>query len=172
MHRPGPLRAAAALTASATLLGLLFVVTPRSRAAGADQPETSASDATEGTATVAGAVRSMNGAPVPRASVRLREVTTGRLAGTTTADDEGRLRFERVLPGAYVLELTTQDKVVATGPLFAVRGSETVASFVRRGAKPPAYSGFFKSAAATAISTAASLGITAVGSSGVPSSPR
>lgn len=172
MHRPGPLRAGAALTATAILLGAFFIVTARTRAAHASQPGTSASAAVEGAATVVGEVQSMNGAPVPGAAVRLREVSTGRLAGMATADDQGRLRYERVAPGAYVLELTTQGRVVATGPLFAVRGSETVAAFVRRGARPPAYAGFFKSAAAAAISTAASLGITAVGSSGVPSSPR
>ena len=53
-------------------------------------------------------------------------------------------------------------KVLAVGRAFMVAAGETVATFVRLGARVPWFAGFFENAAAAATSSAASLGVTAL----------
>src|SRR5262245_61406837 len=111
--------------------------------------------------------------PYPQARLRLRNVETGRTVATTVADDRGVFTFDRVLRGAYVVELVDDsDRVLAVGPLFGVSREETVTTFVRLTTKSPWASNFFSNAAMAAIAAAASLGITASGSSGLPVSPQ
>ena len=89
----------------------------------------------------------------------------------TIADADGRFRFERVDPGAYVVELlSTEDKVLAVGDLFGVTAGGQATTLVRLTSKTPWVGGFFGNAAAAAISAASTLGVTAVGSSGRPAS--
>jgi hypothetical protein len=81
--------------------------------------------------------------------------------------------IRRVHPGLYVLEVVNSEgDVIAVGQPFAAARGESVATFVRLGAKPPGFSSFFSNAAAAAVATAASLGVTAVGPGAQPSSPQ
>jgi hypothetical protein len=109
--------------------------------------------------------------PYPQAPVRLRNVETGRGAASTIGDKDGRFRFERVEPGAYVVELLSNDgKVLAVGDLFGVTAGGQASTSVRLSSKAPWVGGFFGNAAAAAIAAASTLGVTAVGSSGSPAS--
>jgi hypothetical protein len=100
-------------------------------------------------------------------------VTTGRGVATTIADANGEFRFERVEPGAYVVELLSErDSVLAVGELFGLRPDDTVATVVRLSARATWFDGFFRNAAAAAIAAASSIGVTAIGSSGLPASPQ
>jgi hypothetical protein len=111
--------------------------------------------------------------PYPGARIRLRDVETGRGAARTLSDGDGRFRFERVEPGAYVVELlSTQDKVLAVGDLFGVLAGGQATTLVRLSAKAPWVTGFFGNAAAAAIAAASTLGVTAVGSNGSPASAQ
>lgn len=111
--------------------------------------------------------------PYPLARIRLRDVETGRPAARTIADGDGRFRFERVDPGAYVVELLSlEDKVLAVGDLFGVLAGGQATTVVRLGAKAPWFAGFFGNAAAAAIAAASTLGVTAVGSNGSPASAQ
>lgn len=111
--------------------------------------------------------------PYPLARIRLRDVETGRPAARTIADGDGRFRFEGVDPGAYVVELLSlEEKVLAVGDLFGVLAGGQATTLVRLSAKAPWFAGFFGNAAAAAIAAASTLGVTAVGSNGSPTSAQ
>ncbi len=122
--------------------------------------------------TILGAVWDAQSVPVPDALVRLRNLTTTRIEATTRAGGTGRFAFQHVEGGDYVLELVSDGgRVVAVGQTFSVAPGETVATFLRLGARVPWFSGFFNNAAASAVASAASLGLTAVSTTGQPASP-
>lgn len=131
------------------------------------------SAARSGTAgTILGTVWDAQSQPIADAQVRLRNLTTGKVEATARAGQSGQFTFQNVEGGNYVLELLNDEgRVVAVGQTFSVAPVETVATFVRLGARLPWFSGFFNNAAASAVSTAAGLGLTAVGVTGQPVSP-
>jgi hypothetical protein len=131
------------------------------------------SDPSATTGTIVGMAWKADNTPLPGPRVRLRDVATGRGIATTTGDGKGEFRFDRIEPGAYAVELLSdRDRVLAIGELFGLRPNETVATVVRLSARASWFDGFFGNTAAAAIAAASSLGITAVGSSGVPASPQ
>jgi hypothetical protein len=120
-------------------------------------------------ATVLGNAWKADNSPLPHARLRLRNVTTGRLAATTVANASGQFSFDNAEPGSYVIELVDErEKVIALGQIFSLGPGETVATFVRLGARAPWFTGFFSNAATTAVTAASSLGVTALGSDGQP----
>lgn len=120
-------------------------------------------------ATILGAAWKTDNTPIPDARLRLRNVTTGRVEATTVANAGGQFTFEQVEGGSFVIELVNeQGKVLAIGQVFSLGPGETVATFVRLGARAPWFSGFFSNAAATAVTAASGLGVTALGSDGQP----
>jgi hypothetical protein len=111
--------------------------------------------------------------PFPRALIRLRDAGTGQTLALARADDRGQFRFDRIPAGAYLVELVSPgEAVLAVGDVFTVTPGQMVTTFVRLTARAPWFSGFFGNAAAAAIATASTLGITAIGSSGTPVSPQ
>ncbi len=122
--------------------------------------------------TILGTVWDAQNRPVPDAQLRLRNLTTGKVEATTRGSSAGQFTFQNVEGGNYVLEvLNDEGRVVAIGQTFSVAPGETVATFVRLGARLPWFAGFFNNAAASAVSTAAGLGLTAVSATGQPASP-
>jgi hypothetical protein len=122
---------------------------------------------------VIGTAWKADNAPFGHALIRLRDIADGRAAGLARANERGEFRFGQVPAGRYVVELISAgEAVVAVGEPFVVVDGETVSTFVRLTSRAPWFSGFFGNAAAAAIATASSLGITAIGSSGRPASPQ
>jgi hypothetical protein len=112
---------------------------------------------------ILGAAWNADNTPIPYARVRLRNALTGRIEAAAVANDAGQFAFSDIESGSYVIELVSeQGKVLALGHTFTVAPGETIATFVRLGAKVPWFNGFFSNAAAAASSTAASTGITAI----------
>lgn len=119
--------------------------------------------------TILGAAWKADNTPIPQARLRLRNVTTGRPEAITTANGSGQFTFSNIEPGSYVIELVNdQGKVLALGQVFSLGPGETVATFVRLSARKSWFGGFFTNAAATALTAASSLGVTALGSDGQP----
>lgn len=111
--------------------------------------------------------------PVRDITVRLRNVRTGQVEGTTVSDIDGRVTFADIEGGTYVLEVVnSKGAVLATGQVFSVVPGETVATFVRLTSKLPWFAGLFEHAAATTVASAAAVGATAVGVTGQPQSPE
>lgn len=113
--------------------------------------------------TVIGSVWDTQNQGIPNAPVRVRNVATGKIEATLQADAQGRFTLQLLEGGNYVVELVNaQGKVLAVGPPFTLAHGETVATFVRLISRIPGASGFFHNAAANAVATAATLGVTAL----------
>lgn len=125
------------------------------------------------TGSVAGAAWKGDTTPFPHARIRLRDVVMGRSVARTVADADGRFRFDEVQPGAYAVELlSNDDKVLAVGELFSVIAGKQALTSVRLTSRAPWFGGFFGNAAAAVIAAASTLGVTATGSDGRPVSPQ
>lgn len=160
------------------VLALMLVPTAHVREALSAQQQRAgqqpkASIETVSTGTIQGTAWRGDTTPYPHALIRLRDVETGRGVARTTADKDGRFRFDDVKPGAYVAELlSNDDKVLAVGDLFNVMAGNQSLTLVRLSSKAPWFGGFWGNAAAAVIAAASTLGVTASGSSGRPVSPQ
>ena len=113
--------------------------------------------------TIVGSAWKADNTPIPHAKVRLRNVVTGKLVAAAEADDGGEFVFDKIETGSYLVELVSDSgKVMAVSHSFTVGSGETVATFVRLGAKAPWFDGFFGSAALAVAAGAAAAGLTAV----------
>jgi hypothetical protein len=122
--------------------------------------------------TILGAAWHADNTPIPGARLRLRNLHSGRLIAHTVANDSGRFVFDSIEGGSYVIELVSESgKVLATGQSFAVAPGETIATFVRLASRGSWFTEFLSNAAAAAITTASSLGVTAVGNDARDVSP-
>lgn len=84
---------------SIAIVGVLVTWAPRLNAAGSGQAGSFAS--------LSGTASSSNGRSLADAVVRLRNVRTGQLAGTTTSNGAGHFSFLNVSPGTYAVEVVS-----------------------------------------------------------------
>ena len=169
MYRAGTSWAMVAVAA------LLLAVTenPVATAQAPPSPQPSPAATTAGLGVVIGTAWKGDTQPYPQPRIRLRNIATGRTVARTIGDAQGRFQFERVEPNAYVVELVSgDDKVLAVGDLFGVPPGGQATTVVRLSSKTPWVAGFFGNAAASAISAASAIGVTAIGSSGTPASAQ
>jgi hypothetical protein len=122
---------------------------------------------------VRGVVWNADNSPLPNAKVRLRNLQTGRVDAAATANENGQFTFDSLEGGSYVIELVGENsKVIAIGQSFRLERGETVATFVRLGARQPRLAGLFSNTAAAVIAAASGAGVTAIGSQAPPASPQ
>jgi hypothetical protein len=115
------------------------------------------------TTSIVGAAWNVDNTPIKEASLRLRNVVTGKIEALTKANDAGQFSFTNVNAGSYVVELVTASgKIQTVGHVFTIAPGETVATFVRAGTKVPWGTTFFNNTASAVASSAASEGITAI----------
>lgn len=157
-----PLLCAATATLVAAATGVALGAGPRSTPG--DKPSArAAAVAGHRSASVMGAAWNADNSPLKGARLQLRNVLTGQIEASAVANDAGQFTFDGVEGGTYVVELVNDSrKVLAIGHPFSISPGETVATFVRLSTRAPWVQGFFSNAAAAAISTAASEGITAI----------
>jgi hypothetical protein len=111
--------------------------------------------------------------PMVHGLLRLRNVVTGRIVMGTQSDAMGRFSFSMVAAGSYIVELVDEaGNIRAVGQMFGIGPGDTVATFIRLPSRAGWFDGFFTNAAAAALASAASLGVTAVGDGGQPASAR
>jgi hypothetical protein len=116
---------------------------------------------------VVGSVVDARDKGVSEAPVRLRNLASGKVDGTGRSNAAGQFAFERVVGGSYIVEVVDRaGNVVAVGHTFVVLPGETVATIVRLAGRTRWFPGLFGNAAAAAVATAASLGVTAVAPTG------
>jgi hypothetical protein len=124
------------------------------------------------TATVVGYLWSADSTPIPSGALRLRDVSSGRVALTTYSNENGEFMFDDIDGGSYVVEyVDARSNVLAVGSPFSVSAGETVSTLVRLGARRT-LGGFFASTAAAVVASAATIGVTAVVPTGRPVSPN
>lgn len=120
---------------------------------------------------IIGTVRSADRRPIPEASLRLRHLGSGRVVQETISSAEGQFAFRGIEPGTYVVELTTDDgTVVALSEAITVGSGEVVQTLVQVAARTRTFGWWFGSATASALGTAASLGLLTI-EPGAPVSP-
>ena len=154
-------------------LAVLVVLCPIGGLVGTAQAPVSRATLTARAGTVVGAVKDGNDHPVAGGSLRLRDLTAGRAVATTRADQGGQFRFTGVAAGSYLVELVDDRGIVrAVGHTFSLVPADTITTFLRLGGESRWYTGFFTNAAMTAVSSAAVLGVTAVGNGFQPASGR
>lgn len=160
----------------APLLGICLAAAIVAGAPGAGpyaQPAPPRATLTAHAGSIVGTVTDAAERPLPAARLRLRDLTSGRILMTTRADEDGRFRFHGVPSGSYLVELVDENGgVLAVSRTFAMTPAETIVTTVRLGARAAWYAGFFSNAATAVVSSAAGLGITAVGSGAQPASSR
>ena len=158
-------------TANGRLGWLLGVVVAVTAAAPATARPAEPGDG-PGAGSLTGAVWTQTNEPVPDVLVRLRNVVSRRIERTARANELGRFEFRGLEGGQYIVEVVGEDgRLLGVGHPLSLAPGEAVATFVRLGMRRPWLSGFFKNAAAAAVSTAANLGLTAVRAPERPVSP-
>jgi len=125
------------------------------------------------TGSVVGAAWKGDSTPYPKARIRLRNVESGRAVARTICNSDGHFRLDGMAPGAFVVELLSNDeRVLATSDLFSINAGMEAVTSVRLTARAPWFGGFFGNAASAVIAAASTLGVTATGSDGRPVSPQ
>lgn len=123
--------------------------------------------------TIVGTAWEHDNSPLVNALLRLRNLGTGKVVMGASTDTLGRFSFPHVSPGSYVVELVDEaGSIRAVGQMLTVGSGDTLATFIRLTSRAGFFDKFFGNAAAAALSTAASLGVTAVGDGGQPASAR
>ena len=170
MYRAGTSWAMVAV--AALLLAVTDSAVATSQAPPSPQPSATPTTTT-GLGVVIGTAWKGDTQPYPQPRIRLRNIATGRTVARTIGDAQGRFRFAGVEPSAYVVELVSgDDRVLAVSDLFGVPSGGQASTVVRLSSKTPWAAGFFSNAAASAISAASAIGVTAIGSSGTPASAQ
>jgi hypothetical protein len=165
---------AAKLCTVTCVTALLVTTGPGGRAAIAQsRTATSRATLTAHAGIIAGTVLDGTEKPIPAARLRLRDLGNGRIVMTTRGDQGGRFQFAGVPAGNYLVELVDESGAVrAVGQAFEMPAGGAVTTLIRLGARAPWYHGFFSNAAVAAVSSAAGLGVTAIGTGMQPASGR
>jgi len=121
---------------------------------------------------ILGSAWNADNSPIAGASLRLRNVLTGKIDAVTKANETGQFTFETVERGTYVVELVNDSgHVRAVGNVFTIAPGETVATFVRLESKTSWAASLFSSSAANVSAAAAAVGIAAIAPTGLCQSP-
>ena len=129
---------------------------------------------TPGATAIEGVTLTALSAPLPNASVRLRDVRSGRVTDATTSDKDGAFTFLRVDPGSYLVELVDRDQnVLAASPMLNLNAGELISTIVKLPLRMPA-AGLLGRGAPTllaVVAASAAAGVLASTTPGQPVSP-
>ncbi len=115
------------------------------------------------TTSILGSAWNADDSPIKFASLRLRNVVTGKVEATTKANEAGQFTFDNIDGGNYMVELVTDSgRILTVGHVFTIAPGETVATFVRLGPKVPWATSFFNNTAGSVAATAATEGVAAI----------
>ena len=114
------------------------------------------------------------GAPLPNATIRLRDVRSGRVVDTMITDKAGLFVFRRVEPGSYIVELVGHDQtVLAASQILNVNAGNLASTIVKLPFRIPV-AGLLSRSAPAVIAVAAAgaaAGVLASTATGQPVSP-
>lgn len=126
--------------------------------------------------TIQGNVLNPTDGVIAQATVRLRDVRTGRVVGVTTTDKTGLFTFRGLEPGSYVAELMgNAETTQAASQLLHVNAGEMVSAIVMMPFRIPPFGGLLGNTAPSAVAVvgaAAASGVLATTVTGQPASSR
>jgi hypothetical protein len=110
-------------------------------------------------ASLAGTARTSAGRTVGNTSVRLRNVTTNEIAGTSTSNTAGQFSFAGLQPGTYAVEvLNAAGEIIGTSSAVSVAAGATITGITVTAAAAAA-----ATSVAAGFSTAAIIGVIGAG---------
>lgn len=125
--------------------------------------------AAAGQAMINGTAVDTNAAPLPNATVRLRNLQTNQIEQISTANQVGEFSFSAVPDVPYVVEIADYaGRIVAVGDVITAQAGEVAGAVVAIPTRLPALAGIFSDTAGSVVSAAAGTGITAVESAVLP----
>jgi hypothetical protein len=117
-----------------------------------------------------------NEAALPDSLVRLRDARFGRIVGTQVTDKAGMFVFEKLDPGAYVVELLATDRTVAAASDLLTTGpGDVLSAVVKLPFRPEPFGGLLGHTVQQALavmSAAAASGVLVTNVAGVDASAR
>ncbi len=126
--------------------------------------------------TIQGNVLNSTDGALAQATVRLRDVRTGRVVGVTTTDKAGVFTFRGLDPGSYVAELMGNGETTqAASQILHVNAGEMLSAIVKIPYRIPPFAGLLGNtapSAATVVAAAAASGVLATAVTGQPVSSR
>ena len=138
-----------------------------------NSPRVSSNASDAALATVQGNALNWNNRAVPDSLVRLRDARYGRIVGTQVTDKGGVFVFQRVEPGAYIVELTANDQtVLAASGLLSASSGDVISAIVKLPFRDPTAGGILGQQALAIMSAAAASGVLATRVTGVDASAR
>jgi hypothetical protein len=94
--------------------------------------------------------------PLANVSLRVRDARLGRIITTQKTDAEGRVGFDQMDPGSYIIELIGDDQTIrATSQLLHVNAGEVIATVVRLPSRLAVFAGLLSHSAPQAAAIAA-----------------
>jgi hypothetical protein len=125
---------------------------------------------------IQGNALSSNGAALPDSLVRLRDARFGRIVGSQVTDKAGMFVFEKLDPGAYVVELLGTDRTVAAASDLLITGAgDVLSAVVKLPFRPEPLGGLLGHTlqqAVAVMSAAAASGVLVTNVAGVDASAR
>lgn len=119
-----------------------------------------ASSTKAGQALIDGTATDMNAAPLPNASVRLRNLSTGQIEQVAIANQTGQFSLIARPEVPYVVEIADKaGHVLAVGDVITVQAGDVAATVVAVPSRLPALAGMFADSVNAVVSAAMNAGI-------------
>ena len=97
-----------------------------------------------------------NNRPLANVVLRVRDARLGRIVTAQKTDAEGRVKYDPIDPGSYIIELIGDDQSIrATSELFSINAGESIATIVRLPSRLEAFAGVLSTSAPQAAAIAA-----------------
>jgi hypothetical protein len=123
----------------------------------------SAADAAQAGGTITGTAQNQSGQALGNYTVRVRNLDTGNLAGSTTSSVAGNFSFAGLAPGNYAIEIVNAaGNIVGTSPAITLAAGATVSISVTAAAAVAAASAAGISTALLVTTLAAAGGVTGI----------
>ena len=116
-----------------------------------------------GKAVISGTAVDAGEAPIPRATVRLRNLITAQVDQTAMTGSAGQFSFSVQADVPYVVEIVDgSGRILAVGDVVIPASGDAVATIVAMPMKLPTFAGMFTDTAGSVLSAATGLGLTTI----------
>jgi hypothetical protein len=115
----------------------------------------------KGTALINGTATDNNAAPLPNATVRLRNLASNQIEQVTTANQLGQFTFIAQPEIPYVVEIADRvGRILAVGDIITTQAGDVAGAIISIPSRVPAVAGMFGETASSVASASTGAGIT------------